>query len=848
MQQLTNLNQIIPLDPQQIQRHRPLAAWAMNDKMENAELERQLRSFQQLGYGGVMVIPWGGLPNDFMDDAWLDSVEHILNTAGSLGMEVWLWDDWLFPSGFGAGKVTEEPDFRSKKLRYAIDVLLQPGEEFQAKVPPRALTAAVFTANKFGNPTGAFRALDLKAEVIKHRATERERLIIAVWDEMSSMTYTVRSHTAYLTDMPEAECDICINCDPEAFSVDLLNDDATHRFLELIHERYWARFPQHFGKTLKGFFYDEPNIPTTTPWSNKLPAAFAKQKGYELQPHVMEMLTDYRMNDITFLEMQPESAKQVKSDFTDVWTTMMAENFFGVIREWCHAHGVLSIGHLGSDDQMATMISASGMYFKNMAHADVPGVDIIFEQLAPGMFNDMPRMAGSRARMYGLPRALSESFAGMGHGMYPDLMRFVMEHQLIRGINKFFLKLLNYNPQKAWYFHPPELSEDNQLIARYGAALYGRITKLSALLSSGKPIERVALFVPAQNFYRMESAIAAKIDALARQLVYNQWEIDYVWDGDLQSMDLQDGKLVNKSGDTYGCVVIPPGAIIEEVTAQRLRELGNRVVAVKPLHASGVGQPTREPLALVQELMSATRTVVLTPANSPVSIATRKLDSDYLHLLLNESVESQTVQLIAARPGSLLEVEVESGALFGVAETMTLRPGESKLILLSSEELNAQPSRALPTNVALELTRWTVTLPDGGMRELNDSLPTWDALGLPDYHGTVRYKTEFYWPGGPAVLSLGTVSYAATVHIDGQPIDAIFAPFQVELPALAAGAHKLEIEVMNTPASELYGSEERFEELKSRGAFKGTYDIVYEPIDRKRLRSGLLGPVRVYKR
>ena len=89
--------------------------------------------------------------------------------------------------------------------------------------------------------------------------------------------------------------------------------------------------------------------------------------------------------------------------------------------------------------------------------------------------------------------------------------------------------------------------------------------------------------------------------------------------------------------------------------------------------------------------------------------------------------------------------------------------------------------------------------------------------------------------------------YAATVRLDGETAgDVIFAPFQLELPGLDAGRHELEIEVLNPPASELYGSEEKFAELKQAEVFKGTYDVIYEAADRKRLRSGLLGPVRLY--
>ena len=64
--------------------------------------------------------------------------------------------------------------------------------------------------------------------------------------------------------------------------------------------------------------------------------------------------------------IQDEKLKEVLADYHDVWTSLLAENFYGVIQEWCHQHGVLSIGHQGADETLNTLLSNCGVFFKNI--------------------------------------------------------------------------------------------------------------------------------------------------------------------------------------------------------------------------------------------------------------------------------------------------------------------------------------------------------------------------------------------------------------------------------------------------------------------------------------------------
>ena len=66
-----------------------------------------------------------------------------------------------------------------------------------------------------------------------------------------------------------------------------------------------------------------------------------------------------------------------------------------------------------------------------MAHSLMPGVDVVWGLIKAGIFSDSARLAGSRAAVAGITRAMSETFAVWGHGLTLDQMRYTMENQII---------------------------------------------------------------------------------------------------------------------------------------------------------------------------------------------------------------------------------------------------------------------------------------------------------------------------------------------------------------------------------------------------------------------------------
>ncbi|MDD3927779.1 MAG: glycosyl hydrolase, partial [bacterium] len=620
----------------------------------------------------------------------------------------------------------------------------------------------------------------------------------------------------------------------------------------------WNRLAKHFGRTLKGFFYDEHTVPSNVPWSEGLAEAFQRSKGYDIRLCLPSILIEHKMYDTHVPMLQPEATEAVLADYNDVWTSMLAENFHGIIRKWCNKHNILSVGHQGSDDRLATIFSVSGAYPKNASYSDMPGIDVIWDQVQAGYFSDFARLAGSKARLSGCDMALSESFAAMGHGVYPDEMRYIAEHQIVRGINKFFVKLANYNPQKSFFFHPPELSDANPMMKNYGDLLNSRIERICRLLAGGKSLNRVCIYIPMTGFYRRDTGMALEIEAIAEKLAYNQIEYDYVWDDDIASMEAKDAVMVNKRGLGYSHLILPPGSHIDSGAAGHLRALadcGGSIIeftsdAGRLTSASRCIENTDR---LVRMIRSTTGILKVESVDIPVVLTSTIMeDGTSIHYFLNESNKTQCLRVTLPEKRDICEVDLNTWKVYrldtkGKTMELTFSPGESKMLLTASSEKHNFPYKGCgDTSRAIPLDKWRLVLPDGKTQELVSGLQSWEAIGFGDYSGFMRYCTEFEWDYNEAgaMLSMGRICYAASIYLDGNPVGrSVFTPFELELEINGKGEHTLEIHILNTLANSVCGTESRYRELEGKGLFAGTYAPKYIPIDRKKLTSGLFGPV-----
>lgn len=86
-------------------RYKNLAFWSWNDKIEKTEALCQLADLKDKGYGGAFIHARGGLEIKYLSEEWFSVFDACVDWAKNNYFEIWLYDEFGWPSGFGGGKV-----------------------------------------------------------------------------------------------------------------------------------------------------------------------------------------------------------------------------------------------------------------------------------------------------------------------------------------------------------------------------------------------------------------------------------------------------------------------------------------------------------------------------------------------------------------------------------------------------------------------------------------------------------------------------------------------------------------------------------------------------------------------
>ena len=407
----------------------PFLSW--NGPDANERRTRIVQDLDRLAASGVFVInhsPGRGEPK-YLSQEHMDQVKFVVQEAAKRGMKVWLQDECDYPSGFAGGKISEEyAQLAMQGIDADIRINVMPGQTLTMPPPPDTLAAlAVY------QQTGTVENVKIDPSGIKWRApsappgaggSPRPWELILIRHVFRSSP-TRNSNRADGTRAKDSQYSL----------IDYLDPEATRAYLKTTHEVYKRAIGDEFGKTVLGFFGDEPDYTCFMPWTPKLLDEFRRQKGYDLQPRL----------PLLFAPKMIDEAWRVKADYWDVWSGMFREAFFRVQTEWCAENNLEYLVHMNKEetalrlDLQEDMVRNEGDFFRNLRYPQVPGIDNL-NQLVPSKVhtadgtwnvnNNFPKLPSSAAHLFGRPKVWTESGGGPGvEGKY------TLDYQLVRGIN-----------------------------------------------------------------------------------------------------------------------------------------------------------------------------------------------------------------------------------------------------------------------------------------------------------------------------------------------------------------------------------------------------------------------------
>ncbi len=837
----------------------PFASWNGPDARQ-----RIVPDLDRLSANGIFVVnvsPGRGEPK-YLSPEHMSQFKFIVQEAAKRGMKLWIQDESDYPSGFAGGKVSEEvPQLTMQGIDADTRINVMPGQTLKMPTPPDTLGAFALYPS-----TGAVEAVKLDPKTIDWRAPAPPPGAAGYpkpW-ELVLVRHMFRSSPTRNNN----RADGTRAKDSQYSLIDYLNPDATRAFLKITHETYKQAAGDEFGKTILGFFGDEPDYTAFIPWTPTLLEQFRQQKGYDLQPYLPLFFEP---------KMTPEAWK-AKADYYDVWSGIFRETFFGVQADWCAKNNVEYLVHLNHEEiglrleLPEDLVRNEGDFLRDMRHVQVPGIDNL-TQLIPSLVhtpdgtwnvnNNFPKLASSAAHLFGRPKVWTEGAGGLGiDGKYQ------LDFQLVRGVTAMQISTPIMRGGGA-----PGAPGGAAVVPPQASMIAWYTNRAGYLMSIGHPAAQVGLYHPVPSMWLGDEAADRSTTKLGWQLFEHQIDWDYFDEQSLSSVDtIENGGFKNLSGQVYKAIVVPSSTVITRTGLERFQafvKAGGKLIFVGKTPSLVVDKtflnakdtPDLSFATLIEPSGDITAKVLAALPSPDV-----KLDSAFprltythrawrdadMYFFFNESPQAETRTATLAGHGQAQAWDLASGDIHplsgavaagdGVRVPLALGPYETKVVVVGPlpaapvTMAAPEPSFAAGASLADLGGDWTLDL---NGKQLTTPLKSWEELGTPTFGGPATYHKQFTATAVPAgkrvFLEMGNVHDYARLKLNGKELEAhAWQPYRWDVTsALKTGSNDLEIQVNATVAGGRGGA--------GGGGGRGRGNAAPPS-------SGLLGPVQLMAR
>lgn len=428
--------------------------WSWNGKLDEKELLRQVDVAEEMGFGGYFMHSRVGLQTEYLGDEWFRLTNAVADYGHKKGLENYLYDEDRWPSGTAGGYVTQNPDYRMNFMTMKI----VPIRQFEWN---DSITAA-FSCNLSGTSFTDLKRLFPKEDT----AIEKGNSVLVFFREKAACTNFVNG----------------------ASYVDVMNREATDKFIELTHEAYKKNCGDRIGTKIKGIFSDEPhrgplftvfgndniNKPYMAPWTDK----FAEEYSKRFEGDIIDKLP------YLFLHCDGEVYNKVKWEYCELAQELFLKNFLKPIYDWCDANDMQYTGHVLHEDNFVSQVAMQGSLMRSYEYMHIPGVDVLTQSNRNYW---IVKQLTSVARQTGRKHLLSELYGCTGWQMTFEDYKEAGDWQALFGIN---LRC----PHLSWYTMEGEAKRDYPASIFFQSGWYKDFkfvedyyARLGLLLSQGQP-------------------------------------------------------------------------------------------------------------------------------------------------------------------------------------------------------------------------------------------------------------------------------------------------------------------------------------------------------------------------
>ena len=689
--------------------------WWFGAAVEKPEILRELQQMKADGIGGaelafvypqVVDDPAKGLVNEpFLSSAMLENVAYAAREARALGLrlDVTLGSGWPYGGpattvADAAGRLrvlelavapgtTSLAPFQLEdgetlisislvKGKAAASLQLKPGQEKQFPPDTAPRTALVFIAGHTG-------------QQVKRAAVGAEGWVLDPF-----------SHQAVATHL--------------------------HAVGEPLLKAFGATPPYAvFSDSLEAYGAD---------WTADLPAEFSKRRGYDLLPHLPELVAGGT----------PE-AESVRHDWGKTLTELVDENYLTQIDSWAIAHHTK---------------------FRSQTYGE-PAVSLFSQRLVALPEGEGPqwrafstlRWATSANHLLRNKVTSAETFTWLHSPAFratPLDMKAEVDLHFLIGVNQVI--------GHGWPYSPPQVGEPGWSL--YAAAVFNDhnpwhpvmpevahyIQRTSFLLRQGEPANQVAVLLPTDDAWaafspgkvsvtqEMERLISPALMSAILSAGYN---IDYI-----------DADAINKLGIHYPVLVIPPTIRIPAETLASIQHYlagGGKVICVGgTATVDGGAQHVANESSLGEALhKSVAPDFQLQSNNDEIGFIRRKLPGADIYFVANTSNHPVAAQAAFATTYKFGQRwDAETGAAIPLpgpaAIALDLAAYESAIFVFSDTPSRGPAPQAADTPFADLSTDWKVTFTSTGKSISEPVLSDWTSdPATKFYSGEAVYERDF---------------------------------------------------------------------------------------------------------
>lgn len=553
--------------------------WAWNCELNKDELCRQIEELKKMGFGGAHIHCRSGMSTEYLSDEFMSLIKSCVEKFKEEGMNAYLYDEDKWASGYAGGYVTKTQKYRQHSVKFT-ETRYEDATDLQ-------------TALETGKPS-LLAVYDVVLD-------ETGKLLSAKRIQEGDAPQGTKRYAYFMT----AKDNDWFNLQSY---VDVLNEDAIQKFIDVTHERYKEVVGDEFGKNINTIFTDEPQFvmasmlpdafshdDVTIPYTQKFGEFFLKENGYDL----FDKLPD--------LVYGSDTAKKTRYDFFNSLSEIFARSFSKKIGDWCEKNDIALTGHMMQEANLDIQMRWIGEAMRHYKYFGIPGMDLLHDYLE---FNTAKQVQ-SAVHQQGKEGMMSELYGVTDWDFDFRRHKFCGDWQAALGVT---LRV----PHLSWVSMKGSSKRDYPASINYQSAWYkeygyveDHFARLATVITRGKPVVKVAVIHPIETMWMYYGNIKDNIlkkkqldkrfKDLTDWLLFNTIDFDFVAESEIPTIktDFKNGFTVGEM--TYDAVVVPALETIRKTTLDALNEFalnGGRIVVAGNLPTRVDGVLSNEPLIL----------------------------------------------------------------------------------------------------------------------------------------------------------------------------------------------------------------------------------------------------------